>query len=280
MSQTTGRLRDCKDQFYTRPDIAKTCVDTLRMHVAESAVWIEPSAGNGAFLSLVDSARGYDIDPKHPRIQQADFLTVDIPDGCIVFGNPPFGRQSSLAKQFIRHAATRAAWIAFILPRSFTKPSMQKAFPLCFHLVEELALPDNAFLVNEKPYDVPCVFQVWTRRDSLRNVQDSQVPNGFTFVKKSDGYTFAFRRVGGNAGKCCLPSDSLSVQSHYFVRVEDTSLADAVVAESLTYTFPSNTTGPRSLSKGEATLFLNASIAHARAAKEGRGNEDATQQRL
>jgi hypothetical protein len=192
-------------------------------------------------------------------------LTIDLPQDCVVYGNPPFGRQASLAKQFIQHAATKAKWIAFILPRSFTKPSMQKAGPPSFHLVASMTLPDNSFRLNDRPYDVPCVFQVWTRRDSPRDAPAVELPVGFQYVKRTEGYTLAFRRVGANAGRCCLPSDSLSVQTHYFVKLESPGPAEAIIAESLVYPFPTNTTGPRSLSKGEATRFLNMVIANATA---------------
>jgi len=263
MSQDTGLQRDCKDQFYTCEDVAKMCVDILLRHVPTTIPWIEPSAGQGVFLRLVPHAIGYDIEPKHPSIRTADFLHVDIPHGCLVFGNPPFGRQSSLAKQFIRHAAEKAAWIGFILPRSFLKPSMQSAFPLDFHLVDSIELPSNSFRVNNIPYDVPCVFQVWKRESTHRIVEGSASPIGFRYVKKTDTYSFAFRRVGINAGKCCLPSQDLSVQSHYFVKVDDETKINNILQASQTHTFPTNTTGPRSLSKHEATCFLNAAITNA-----------------
>jgi hypothetical protein len=241
------------------------CVEALRGHAPLSVPWVEPSAGTGAFLHLVPHAQGYDIDPRAPDIQRADFLETEIPTGCVVFGNPPFGRQSALAKRFIRHAATRADWIAFVLPRSFLKPSMQKAFPPTFHLVDTIQLPENAFIVDERPHDVPCVFQIWKRESEPRAPEEVLEPAGFTFVQKGEGYTLAFRRVGVYAGRCCLPADTLSVQSHYFVRLEDESKRDAIIANSLTHVFPTNTTGPRSLSKGEAIQFLNATCADATA---------------
>lgn len=259
MEQTTGLRRTAIDQFYTSPEVARSCVEILRRFAPEDRPWIEPSAGTGVFLGLVPNAIGYDIDPRHTRVRRADFMDVPVPHGCVVFGNPPFGRQSTLARAFIRHAAENADWIAFILPRSFTKPSMQKAFPLCFHLVHSSALPRNSFVVNDMPYDVPCVFQVWKREDTLRSVAEIRKPVGFSFVKKTDPYSFAFRRVGGTAGRCSLPSDQ-SVQSHYFIRLEDETKTEHVVAASLTHTFPTNTTGPRSLSKHEATEFLHACI--------------------
>jgi hypothetical protein len=267
MSQDTGLWRNPKDQFYTRPEIAKLCVDFLRLHVTEDLPWVEPSAGDGVFLSLVESAVGYDIEPRHPRVQQADFLTVDLPQDCVIYGNPPFGRQASLAKQFIQHAATRAKWIGFILPLSFTKPSMQKAIPPMFHLIASMTLPETAFRLNETPYSVPCVFQVWMRRDEPREPDVPEAAVGFSYVKRTDPYTLAFRRVGANAGRCSLPATTLSAQTHYFLRLDEPSSAASIVDESQTHSFPTNTTGPRSLSKGEANRFLNAAIARATAAR-------------
>ena len=252
-----GLLRDPSDQFYTRADVAEECVRVLKTFIPSGIHWIEPSAGTGAFLKLVPEAIGYDIDPKDPRIRCANFLETEVPVGCVTFGNPPFGRQSSLAKQFIRHAATHADWIAFILPLSFVKPSMQKAFPRIFHLVHTHTLPENAFIVEGRPHHVPCVFQIWKREDTPRIDAVVEIPNRFTFVKKTDDYTLSFRRVGVYAGRCSLPDEALSVQSHYFIRLEDPSRAAGIIAASIGHEFPTNTTGPRSLSKGEATHFLN-----------------------
>jgi hypothetical protein len=253
--QDTGRLRNTLDQFYTIPAVASDCVALLRKHVTEG-VWIEPSAGTGVFLDCVPGALGYDVMPKHPRVIQADFLETELPEHCVVFGNPPFGRQSSLARKFIRHAAVRSDWIAFILPRSFSKPSMQAAFPPIFHLVESRTLPKNSFVINDTPYDVPCVFQIWNRKNTPRCVEIPAVPSGFAFVKHTEPHDLVFRRVGVNAGQCSLPG-SQSMQSHYFIKLEDSSRADHIVNVSRTTTFPTNTTGPRSLSRGEATTFLN-----------------------
>lgn len=256
--QDTGAHRDTKDQFYTSPIVARDCVGKLKAIVTDG-VWIEPSAGRGVFLDLVPSAIGYDIDPKDPRIQQADFLETEIPEGCVVFGNPPFGRQSSIANKFIAHAAEKASVIAFILPLSFSKPSMQRAFPLRYHLVSSTRLPSDCFVVNDNPYNVPCVFQIWQRRDMDRELPTPIVASGFAFVKKSTPYDIAFRRVGVNAGKCSLPGD-VSEQSHYFIRLDDGKRAALVIAASQIHVFPTNTTGPRSLSKPEVTEFLNSTL--------------------
>jgi len=251
------------DQFYTNPDVARECVTILKKHTNDTEIWIEPSAGTGVFLDLIPDATGYDIDPKHPKIQQADFLTIELPSNCVVYGNPPFGRQGSLAKQFIRHAALSAAIIGFILPLSFTKPSMQRAFPEMFHLMESWRLPINAFLANGQSYDVPSVFQVWKRLDVPRSLPEPVRPEGFQYVKKEEPYDLAFRRVGGRAGHCFLPSPDHNPQCFYFVKLDDPTVTTKILEESLLYPFPSNTTGPRSLSKSEAAFFLHSSIANA-----------------
>jgi hypothetical protein len=71
----------------------------------------------------------------------------------------------------------------------------------------------------------------------------------------------AIRRVGVNAGvsTVIVPTQPKSVQSHYFVCLDPEFVAHAeAVAVALTaFAFPSNTTGPRSLSKGEVTAVLN-----------------------
>ena len=47
-----------------------------------------------------------------------------------IIGNPPFGRQSSLAIKFIKKSAEFCDSISFILPKSFKKDSLKKHFPL------------------------------------------------------------------------------------------------------------------------------------------------------
>jgi hypothetical protein len=178
----------------------------------------------------------------------------------LVVGNPPFGRQSSLAKSFIKKSATFASAIAFILPKSFTKPSMYHAFDPTFHLIYTEDLPKDSFLVNDQPYDVPCVFQIWEKRQGLRQKEQKIEPVGFEYVKATDSYDMACRRVGVYAGRCFPPIEKgYSVQSHYFIRFTTKKEIDMehIIAQMNDHTFPSNTVGPRSLSKSEINRVLN-----------------------
>jgi hypothetical protein len=270
--QDTGKFRkNTKDQYYTKFSVAKQCVDQIvRLFPhTNSYQWIEPSAGNGVFLrALPDSITdklGIDIDPKSAEVQRADFLTWSPTDVVtrVFFGNPPFGRQGSLAKSFIKHSAAHAQIIAFILPRSFVKPSMSKAFPLAFHCVYTADIDKNAFEVNDNSYDVPCVFQIWEKRAYPREIPPPIKESGFTYVKKTEPFHIACKRVGGLAGKCypCSPTASLDYHAeyHYFLRLDENHIPQLqpIINAMNAHVFPSNTVGPRSLSKSEINEVLN-----------------------
>lgn len=266
-TQDTGKFRkNTKDQYYTKASVAKACVDKIKELCKKEYQWIEPSAGNGVFLRLGGEDKlGIDLEPKSVGIQQGNFLewAPTSEKKRLFFGNPPFGRQGSLAKSFIKHAAQYAEIIAFILPRSFVKPSMSRAFPLNFHCLYSGELEKNAFEVNKVEYDVPCVFQIWEKRENERELHVPVKEEGFEYVKR--GYHIAFKRAGGMAGKCAVPSPGVvfNTNYHYFLRLDEKyvpytrRIIDAVNL----HTFPSNTVGPRSLSKSEANEVLNEVLA-------------------
>lgn len=268
---TTGLHRDQMDKFYTNPSVVKICMEYIRLTLTidPEDIIIEPSAGNGAFLSEIEGMSEhtffYDIAPEHPKIFQADFLEVDL-DVLREFvdcdekrkihfiGNPPFGRQSCLAFLFIKKCVKYADSISFILPKSFKKESMQRHFPKCFHLVFEADLLENAFLVNGKVHDVPCVFQIWEKRMTDRDVLARLEPIGYIFVKKVGEIDpdISFRRVGVNAGMMDTEWREKSEQSHYFIRF--TNDLDLIVnidrVRNAEFLF-NNTVGPKSISKQE-----------------------------
>jgi hypothetical protein len=274
--QDTGKFRsNLADKFYTKPAVARKCVNRILEVVAgaEGWQWIEPSAGGGAFLQAAAAAAGVvavgmDIDPKGEGIVQGDFLKwrpvgagagAGVSPGMLVFGNPPFGRQGSLAKSFVQHASGFADAIAFVLPRSFLKPSMSRAFPLRFHCVWSEEVEKDAFEVNGVGYDVPCVFQIWVKRETERGVEEAEEAEGFTYVKAGEAFDIAFRRVGVYAGRCFGVGGEFSPQSHYFLLLDagNKHKKDALVVAVNAVEFPSNTVGPRSVSKGEANAVLN-----------------------
>jgi hypothetical protein len=274
MSQDTGKFRkNEKDQYYTKLPVAANCIGQILKVCSDPTTyqWIEPSAGSGSFLNALPAGidtLGIDIEPKCSGILAGDFLswTPTTERKRVVFGNPPFGRQGSLAKSFIKHAAQFADIIAFILPRSFVKPSMNRAFPLRFHCVYSEELEKNSFMVNEKDHDVPCVFQIWVKKDVNRIPPSPISEEGFKYVKHDEPFDIAFKRAGGLAGQCYTPSTTLKVfnpQYHYYFKLDAEYLPhiEKIVNNVNSHIFPSNTTGPRSLSKSEANEVLNSVLA-------------------
>lgn len=211
-----GRL----DQFYTRAPIAKQCYAAVcaRFDVA-GYLLVEPSAGAGAFYRLMPKGSlGYDLDPKWPGLVTADFLTVRIrtEQPVMIVGNPPFGKNASLAVRFFNHCGGQAEVIAMIFPATFRKASLQNRLDQAFHLVSETLLPSHAFLFDGEPYDVPAVFQIWERSACPRDLIPvaTQHPDfGFTTPEHAD---FAIQRVGARAGRVHHNFDA-SPSSHYFI---------------------------------------------------------------
>ena len=61
---------------------------------------------------------------------------------CLTIGNPPFGKNSSLAISFFNKAAEFSDIIAFILPQTFSKDSVKNRLNLSFFLIMEVILND------------------------------------------------------------------------------------------------------------------------------------------
>lgn len=192
----TGKNRDIIDQFYTNTEISHKCIKQFYniLDINTEDLLVEPSAGDGSFSDYFKekgiNIDTYDIIPKKDYIEKKNFLELDISkykntkNKIHTIGNPPFGRQSSLAKKFIKKCCEFSDSISFILPKSFRKETYQSAFPLNFHLVDEIDLGKNAFLIDGKPHNVPCVFQIWLKKQTNRYIEPKQVENGFIFVKK------------------------------------------------------------------------------------------------
>jgi len=270
-TQTTGLNRDTIDKYYTNQNIVITCIQHIKQHIQvnKDDLFIEPSAGNGSFitelLSLSSNCLFYDIEPENSTIIKQDYLLLDTTNIITnynkihVVGNPPFGRQSSLAIKFIKKSCEFANSISFILPRSFKKSSMQKCFPLHFHLIFEENIQDNAFMVNNESYNVPCVFQIWEKKNVNREVQVTLTPKNYSFVSITDNPDIAFRRVGVYAGRIYNQDISnKSPQSHYFIKF-DKKISDTLfqTLNAIEFASKNDTVGPRSISKQELIKHYN-----------------------
>jgi predicted RNA methylase len=238
------------DKFYTKSNIVDLCLSKIELKRFNTI--IEPSAGNGSFSLKIENCIAYDIDPGHKSIIKADYLKLDLEfleNPILVIGNPPFGKQASLAMKFIRKSSEFADVIAFILPKSFKKQSLKDRIPERFHEILSLDLPENSFFLDgEEEYNVPCVFQIWEKRDYNREKSPKLESITFEFVKKSENPDLSFRRVGVNAGRVSLNTNK-SEQSHYFIKADD--VTDFIKKAQKIVWNHDNTAGPRSISKQE-----------------------------
>ena len=157
------------DKFYTQDHVAKQCFEFLhsQLNISENAIYLEPSAGAGSFINLLSHYIALDIAPEDDRIKKQDYLKYEVDkENFITIGNPPFGNRSKLAIDFFNKAATMSDVIAFILPVSFMKWSVQKNLSSNFALYNYMYLEPESFTSNGKPYSVRTVFQIWVKKGS------------------------------------------------------------------------------------------------------------------
>ena len=266
--QSKGLKRNTIDKYYTKDTVVESCLMLIKQHldIGHTDLCIEPSAGNGSFIpgikKVFPNYKFYDLEPENTEIIKQDYLTGNYAEfktlGNIhIVGNPPFGRQSSLAIKFIKKSCEFCNSVSFILPKSFKKDSLKKTFPRNFHLVFEMDIPDKSFLVNGVEHDVPCVFQIWDKKSHKRAVIDKLEPTNFMFVRKTANPDISFRRVGVNAGTIDINTDK-SIQSHYFIKFTNKKQVQENIQEltKIIYEF-NNTVGPKSISKQELIFKFN-----------------------
>jgi hypothetical protein len=217
-------MKDKLDRFYTKDCVAKLCIDTLLQFCNPCSLFVEPSAGGGAFFrQLPKNKIGIDLSPACEGVVQGDWLESTVPSNCVVVGNPPFGTRNSLSKSFIKHAISQAKIVAFVLPCSYRKETMQRIFPCEWSLISDTLLPGNSFLLEGEDYHVPCVFQIWSKLlpEGIENIRESSKPivktEDFTFTSCADGDVFIF---GANPSKIIEKSLVLPNNRGYYIKQE------------------------------------------------------------
>jgi hypothetical protein len=264
------------DKFYTKPQVAKSCMDTLYSKYSNFELTIEPSAGNGAFVDyIVGDKICIDISPERSDIFKMDYFEVELQNTSkiLVVGNPPFGKCSSLAIKFFNHSSKFAEVIAFIVPRTFRRTSVQNRLDLNFKLVSDTELPINPCCFTSK-ISVKCCFQIWERTSIPRELiklpvnhphwefvkygpKDSN--NQPTPPKDSD---FALRAYGHNCGE--IYQGDLSIlrpKSWHFIKVNCIVSKQEIISnfERIDYSISKDTARQNSLGKAEL-VFLYENI--------------------
>lgn len=257
------------DKFYTQPEVAKECIDAIGMLFNWNS-WelvVEPSAGGGSFLLQIPVERrvGLDVEPEHESVIQQDFFTYTPPDvrRILVVGNPPFGRICSLAVQFFNHAAQWASVIAFIVPRTFRRVSIQNRLDANFWLIHDTPIRDKPCAFSP-PMAVKCCFQVWERRETARPPIELPAEHAdwefLAFGPKDSrgqptppgGADFAVRAYGGKCGEIAETGlATLRPKSWHWIR---SKIDKKVLIErfaSLDYSISLNTARQNSIGRAE-----------------------------
>jgi len=222
------------DKYYTKEEIVLFCYKAIKRYIKikKSDLIVEPSAGNGAFLSIIkklsNNYKFYDIKPEHADIQKQNFLKLTSKilkrfrsKTLHIIGNPPFGIKASMAIKFIKHASLlNAQSISFILPVSFKKPSFRKSFPKNYHLIYEKKLPIDAFTFENSSRNIKTVFQIWEKKSYSRKIYKKHLPKSwYKFVKK-DECDYAIRRVGFSVGKVKKCDINDNINTNWFIKVD------------------------------------------------------------
>lgn len=249
------------DQYFTPGLIATELTHMAKTFAAPKSVWIEPSAGDCVFeksarMIGIKEVKCFDLAPRHAHITKQDWLAYEhtvTKQPVVVFGNPPFGFAASMAVKFFNKAAEFADTIAFVLPGSFAKDSVQRRLDPRFELVWQ----DKRTIEFEFPEGgtkaVPCVMQVWklmpkgTIRETPEKDFGKDLP--LTFIKPAPKRCIvAIRRVGGRAGQIIDTKDG-SENTTYFIECDAKMLA--VIRRADLTKYVNDTAGVRSLSKQE-----------------------------
>ncbi len=156
------------DKYYTKPEIAKQCWQILVEYIPQNSTIFDPAAGSGRLLDAVPKDKyqrlGYDIEPDRQDILQKDFLKDEIAlQNVVTFMNPPYGKNSKLAIQFLNKSFQYSNIVGCIMPVIFKKYIIQARIKNQAKLLFESELPLDAFTLGDTnlPYACRSVFQVW-----------------------------------------------------------------------------------------------------------------------
>jgi len=206
------------DQFYTKDEIVEKCLSILQTYINYNNYdyILEPSAGIGSFYKKlpIEKRIGIDLEPKYEGIEKKNYFDYNPVENkqYLVIGNPPFGKISKLAVKFFNKSAEFADCIAFILPRTFKRVSIQNKLNLNFKLIysEDLPLKPCCFIPK---MDAKCCFQIWKKDNKLREIiKYDKKHKDFNFMKYGPndnknqptppkGVDFVIKAYGSNCGE-------------------------------------------------------------------------------
>ena len=268
MSQKLGNRRVTgTEQYYTPRPLALDLTKTLLAVSpgSRNLPFLEPAGGNGSFLVALETlgikdVSSVDLHPKHESVLEHDFLSYT-PDksNLVTLSNPPFGRNNALSVPFFNHAARFSNLIAFLVPRSWRKWSVQNRLDRRFHLIHDQDVDVDYVTADGEPFgqknELRTCFQIWEKQDSFRplvKVQDKK------FLEKCspEDADIAIRVFGFGCGKVLFDFPRQPNTTLMFLRVLDQRALSVI--EGLDYErFYLNTAFTKALSFQEINYLLN-----------------------
>ena len=145
-----------KDAYFTHPDDVKWCLETLdRLYGLDGKTALEPSAGSNVFPKHAPNV-SWTTNELFPEFSNGtihdynlDFAKDDLTQlGTFdfVIGNPPYGRNSTLARKFVLRSLELSNVVAMVVPKAMRRRTMwDKWFPDDCKVVFEEDLPNSTF---------------------------------------------------------------------------------------------------------------------------------------
>ncbi len=259
-----------KEQYYTPIHVADEILDNLEQLIGslKKRTVLEPAGGTGSFITAaqnhgVTQFISFDIEPHHPLVTKGDFLTKRLSEpGLVTVSNPPFGRNNALSIPFFNHAAAASDVIAFIVPRSWRKWSVQNRLDRRFELVRDDDLGINyvdhrGALLSRKNLLRTCV-QYWRRTEKLRplyKVRDMNLISRST-PEQADA---AITQFGYGCGTLRTNFDRVPNTTQMFVKLNHPKVKKAFRDGDFSR-FYNNTAYTEALSLPEINYVLNEQI--------------------
>lgn len=276
------------DKFYSSQEAVQQLLNHINLNHFD--IIIEPSAGAGSFLKNLpkEKTRAYDLVPEGNNIEKKNWLAPFDEEGnkddslfiedkaaffnsksnrVLVIGNPPFGKNNKLAKEFIKES-TFADTVAFILPKSFLKTSLINSLPKNYEIIENEVVVNDMFEFEDEKIKVPTTILILKKLPEGQQRQKIQDESSkyFTFLNKKDyGQADAMIvRVGGQSGKLLSLSEKndKNIKYNYFIKFNEGIDFDHLKAifkngSDELKQISENSTGPKSLSRGEIASITN-----------------------
>jgi predicted RNA methylase len=268
MEKLGNRRKTGVEQYYTPIDLALELSSRLVSITGIGHTFLEPAGGNGAFVDALRRLGAKDIEavdlyPKHSAVQYADFLQYQpVGRNLVTISNPPFGRNNSLSIPFFNRAAEHSDFIAFLVPRSWRKWSVQNRLDDRFHLISDQDVDVNYVTDSGEQIgannDLRTCFQIWEKRAQSRSkikVED----RGLVQKCSPEQADLAIRVFGFGCGKVYRDFPRVANTTLMFLTVSDARVFEVI--EGLDYErFTLNTSYTRALAFPELNYLLNEAI--------------------